>query len=64
MSIAPSGESPLTLDDLTPYMQREFEKAYEERERPQASRADFLAGFISALLSLSSKSSFKAGRVE
>lgn len=57
-----SNPTRLTENDLTPFMQREFEKAYEVRERAQASRADFLADFIAALLILKSKSSFKSGR--
>lgn len=64
MSIARYGDSRLTEDDLTPYMQREFQKAFEVRERSRASREDFAAGFIAALVALGSRSSFKAGRLE
>lgn len=52
----------LGLDDLTPYMQREFETRYEAmKARDRTSRADFLSGFIAALMALNSKSSFKPG---
>jgi len=55
--------STLTEDDLTPMMQREFQQAFEVRERPRSSRGDFLAGWIAALLALNSRSSFKPGRL-
>lgn len=48
-------------NDLTPYMRTRFEEAYQSRERKQASREDFVAGYIAALIELRSKSSFKAG---
>ncbi len=51
-----------TVDDLTPYMQHVLEEAFQARERRQMSREDFAAGFIAALATLRSKSSFKAGR--
>ena len=51
----------LTEEDLTPMMKRAFEKAYEVRERKQASREDYAQGFIAALLALNSKSSFRPG---
>lgn len=62
MTIVPS--RPLTEKDLTIRMQRELEQAYEVRERQQASRADFAAGFIAALLSMDSRSSFKPGALD
>lgn len=64
MLTAPSDASRLTEDDLTPYMQRQLDQAYQERDRPKASREDFAAGFIAALLALRSRSSFKPGRLE
>lgn len=54
----------LTEEDLTPRMKREFEQAYEVRERKQASREDYAQGFIAALLALKSKSSFRQGALD
>lgn len=51
--------------DLTPWMQRALEEAYDNRPpresdgSKRASREDFRAGFIAALLSLRSWSSFR-----
>ena len=51
-----------TVDDLTPYMQTVFEEAYQERDRKQASREDFAAGFLAALVAMRSRSSFRPDR--
>lgn len=51
-----------TLDDLTPYAQRLFEQAYENRKRRQAGRDDCLAGYIQALIDVRAKSMFREGR--
>ena len=60
MPIVPNRD--LTLEDLAPHMQREFEEAYEAmKAREKTSRGDFAEGFIAALLVLNSRSSFKAG---
>jgi len=48
----------LTEHDLSSWSRRALERAYERRERKQASREDFLTGWIEALLSLHSWSSF------
>jgi hypothetical protein len=49
----------LTPDDLTPYMQRRLEAAYERRTRLRCSKEDFVAGYLAALCDLSSTSSFR-----
>lgn len=54
----------LTENDLQPWMQRELERAYQDRERPKCSREDFADGFIAALVALRSKSAFLPGRME
>lgn len=50
--------------DLNRYMHGEMEAAYQQRERPQCSRADFFDGFLAALRVLRSSSSFKPGQFE
>lgn len=53
------------FDDLTPWAQRTCERAYQKRPgresdgSKRASREDFRAGFIAALLFLHSWSSFR-----
>lgn len=54
----------LTEDDLTPWARRSLDEAYAERERPRCSREDFADGFIAALRSIGSRSSFLPGRLE
>jgi hypothetical protein len=54
----------LTEDDLQPWVRRELERAYEQRERPKCSREDFADGYIAALRALRSTSSFLPGRLE
>ena len=51
-----------SIEDLTPYMQRVFEDAYQERDRKQSSREDFAAGFLAALVAMRSRSSFRPDR--
>lgn len=50
--------------DLQPWMVRALEEAYQQRERPRCSREDFRDGFLSALVSINSKSSFLPDRWE
>lgn len=45
-------------DDLTPWALRHLEEAYQRRERPQCSREDFEAGYLSALIDANVMSSF------
>lgn len=51
-----------TVDDLSPWMRRVMDAAYDARERKQMSREDFQAGFLAALVALNSTSSFILGR--
>jgi hypothetical protein len=48
-------------EQLEPWTRRALEEAYQGRERARCSRDDFRDGFLSALLYLRSKSSFKTG---
>ena len=50
--------------DLTTYMHGQMEAAYQNRERVQCSRADFYDGWLSCLVALRSRSSFKPGHFE
>lgn len=49
-------------NDLEPWAKRNLERAYQARERKQASREDFAAGYIAALIDVRSSSQFKPGR--
>jgi hypothetical protein len=64
MSTVPFDGSRLTEHDLEPWERRALEQAYQERERKQASREDFAAGWIAALVAHRSTSGFLPGRLE
>ena len=56
-------EEPATREpELTPWMQRRLEQAYQQRARlegrDRTSRQDFRAGYLSALIDVRSRSSF------
>lgn len=51
-------------DDVWPHMAKQMEAAYQQRERPQCSRADFFDGYLAALRDYIPRSSFKPGRFE
>jgi hypothetical protein len=50
--------------DLTDYMRGQMESAYMHRERAKCSREDFFDGYMAALRTLRSRSSFKPGQFE
>lgn len=49
-------------DDLHAYIAKQMEAAYQQRERPQCSRADFFDGYLAALRDHLPRSAFKQGR--
>lgn len=49
---------------LNGYALAQMEAAYQNRERPQCSRADFYDGYLSAMRDLRARSMFKPGEFE
>lgn len=52
------------IDDIWPYIKEHMERAYQQRERPQCSRADFFDGYLAALRDQLPRSAFRPGHFE